>query len=364
MWQSVVLVVGILLSFILAGFAVFYFVKDRPNRKRVIRTGIPSIVILLVAIAPSIVSSWFISLPMLIPSGQFACVSGNITIDGSTAMMPLIQDIASDYMSSCPGATITVSGGGSQQGLTDVENGRNTPASPQDTSYSVQIGDSDTFRTELLAPDRDTDLDDYVVAGVQYVVIVSQALHITNLSTDDLQKIYNGTYTNWGQLGHGSSSITAISREDGSGTRRTFEKYVLLGSTVKADNTTNTDNPYPIAPGTSDVATYMQTPGVGAIGYVTLYEATKSNLLKNVTIVSIDGHRYTDFSDNSYKFWTLEHMFIKKASAAADPSSSSYQLALAFINYTKSKDAQQTITTDSFLNWGDVSGIWSTHYSG
>ena len=41
-----------------------------------------------------------------------ACVSGTITAVGSTALQPLVDAAGKAYVAACPGATVTVNGGG------------------------------------------------------------------------------------------------------------------------------------------------------------------------------------------------------------------------------------------------------------
>src|ERR1051326_5980123 len=59
--------------------------------------------------------------------------TGTITIDGSSALHPLVTAARDEYVAANSGANITVNAGGSGKGLTDVEAG------------AVQIGNSDLF---------------------------------------------------------------------------------------------------------------------------------------------------------------------------------------------------------------------------
>ncbi|MBV9229429.1 MAG: substrate-binding domain-containing protein [Chloroflexi bacterium] len=247
-------------------------------------------------------------------------VSGSIAIDGSTALEPLVQDIATQYTTRCPGTTITVKGGGSNMGLNDVEDG------------VVAIGDSDIY-----APSDQADLVDHQVAVVIYTLVANQDTGVHNLTTDQIRNIYSGQYKNWTQVGGKNLPIKTVSRPSGSsGTRKTFDDYIL-GPNIAEQATIN-------LPNSTDSAAQVVEQTPGAIGYVTIYEVGN---LPNLNTVSIDGNPPTlsSVQNNTYHFWNIEHMYTK--GEAGD-------LAAAFINYMGSNAARQTINSDNFVNMSDM----------
>jgi phosphate transport system substrate-binding protein len=215
------------------------------------------------------------------------CVDEPIAIDGSTALSPLVSEVAHDYNQRCHGEKVNVRspGKGSIAGLSEVEQGR------------IQIGDTDVFAQ----PGQD-DLVDHQVAAVIFVLVVNaHVTGITNLRTQEIQGIYTGGITNWGQVSKGLNlKIVPLSRTQNSGTRYTLEHYILNGVTTVAR----------IGPATeSEVAQEVaNTPG--AIGYTSLDQARSAT---GITIVSIDGKDpvTANVQNNSYKFWNIEHMYTK-----------------------------------------------------
>lgn len=254
--------------------------------------------------------------------GEFTCVQGSITADGSTALAPLTKAVATDYEKQCSGANITVNLGGSKTGLSDVEAG------------NVQIGDSDIFHLAM-----QTNLVDHQVAVVVFVIVVNpQVTGVTNLTTAQLKGIYAGTITNWNQVGGPNLKIVVVSRPASSGTRATFQQYILSGpEKVTGPSSLVSDS-------TGTVATEVKQTA-GAIGYITLGSAKSLSL----TPVSIDGNSPSDSSlveNNTYKFWNIEHMYTK-----GQPSG----LTQAFLDYMFSSQAQTEESNLSFLSTTQMS---------
>src|SRR6266700_1737662 len=99
--------------------------------------------------------------------GAYNCVSGTLTVSGSTALQPLADAVAKDYQKKCTGANITVGPGGSKKGLTDAESG------------ASGIGNSDVF-----ASSTQSDLVDHQVAVVVFALITNPSVTgVTNLTT-------------------------------------------------------------------------------------------------------------------------------------------------------------------------------------
>jgi phosphate transport system substrate-binding protein len=252
--------------------------------------------------------------------GQYTCVQGQITVDGSTALQPLVQAVAKDYQKKCSGSTITVNPGGSKTGLADAEAG------------NVQIGNSDVF-----ASTTQSDLKDHQVAVVIFTILVnSKVTGVTNLTTAQIQGIYSGSITNWSQVGGQSLPIIVISRPSSSGTRATFQKYILGGpEKIAGPKSLQSDSTGTV------VQEIKQTDG--AIGYASLGPAKASGL----TILNIDGNAPTPslVESNTYKFWNIEHMYTKGDATG---------LAQALINYMTNPAAKTLATNLSFISITDM----------
>lgn len=247
--------------------------------------------------------------------GSYNCISGSLVVSGSTALAPLVKKVATAYEGRCSSAHITVNLGGSKTGLANAEAG------------SVAIGNSDVF-----ASTAQSDLVDHQVAVVIFGVIVNSKVGITNLTTAQIKGIYAGTYTNWKQVGGPDMPIVVVSRPTSSGTRATFQQYILGGpEKVSGPSSLTTDSTGTVITNVAQTA--------GAIGYAATGSA-KGN--SSITLVSIDGNAPTAAlaESNTYKFWNIEHMYTK-----GQPG----QLAQALIDYMASSDGNSAAASLDFI---------------
>lgn len=171
-----------------------------------------------------------------------------ITIDGSTTLLPIAQAAAEAYMHNHSNANIVVSGGGSGAGITAIGQG----------TVDIGMSSRELKSTEI------TQYPDLVVTTVAkdaLVMIVHPSNGLNSINLTAVRGIYNGTYTNWKQLGGSDIAIVIVGRDSASGTRSYFQEFVM-----KNENSTSS-----MLEKNSNGAvkeTVAQTPG--AIGYVGL----------------------------------------------------------------------------------------------
>ena len=221
-----------------------------------------------------------------------AAVSGSISIDGSSALYPLVKDAAGKFKTANPDASITLNAGGSGTGLKDAAAG------------TVDIGMSDVFADEKLTADQAKTLVDHQVCVITMAPIVSTdvAEKVTSLTTDQLVGIFTAKTKNWKDVGGPDEAITLVTRPSTSGTRALFKSYALKGAEEASNKSLETD----------DSGTLLQTVSShkGAIGYVALSYLVNNTSVKTVAIDGVQPTLENTYA-GKYNVWGYEHMYTK-----------------------------------------------------
>lgn len=174
-----------------------------------------------------------------------AGLSGSISMVGSTSMEKLANALSEAFMEEYPDVTVTAEFVGSGAGIEAVTNG------------TADIGNSSR---SLKDEEKAAGVVENVVAIDGIAVCVDPANEVADLTKEQLTNIYNGTITNWKEVGGADEPIIVIGREAGSGTRGAFEELVDLQDACKYANELDSTG--------AVIAKVASTPG--AIGYASL----------------------------------------------------------------------------------------------
>lgn len=217
-------------------------------------------------------------------AGATNALSGHILVTGSTALQPLVTKAAQLFQQQHPGVHIEVRGGGSKQGLEDVN------------AHASDIGDSDIYADSAKYPDPN--LTDHLICVIPFTMIVNPGVTVQSLTHNQIIDIFStGKINNWKQVGGPDLAIVPVVRPATSGTRATFRKYILGG---RDENGTllKTDSSQTVRDTVAKTA--------GAIGYLAV-----SVLDPTVKAIGIDGQNATPASIEAgrYAYWGYEHMY-------------------------------------------------------
>lgn len=179
------------------------------------------------------------------PVETTADLSGSISMVGSTSMEKLANALSEAFMEEYPDVTVTAEFVGSGAGIEAVTNG------------TADIGNSSR---SLKDEEKAAGVVENVVAIDGIAVCVDPANEVADLTKEQLTNIYNGTVTNWKEVGGADEPIIVIGREAGSGTRGAFEELVDLKDACKYANELDSTG--------AVIAKVASTPG--AIGYASL----------------------------------------------------------------------------------------------
>lgn len=179
------------------------------------------------------------------PAEATADLSGSISMVGSTSMEKLANALSEAFMEEYPEVTVTAEFVGSGAGIEAVTNG------------TADIGNSSR---SLKDEEKAAGVVENIVAIDGIAVCVDPANEVADLTKEQLTNIYNGTVTNWKEIGGADEPIIVIGREAGSGTRGAFEELVDLKDACKYANELDSTG--------AVIAKVASTPG--AIGYASL----------------------------------------------------------------------------------------------
>ena len=149
--------------------------------------------------------------------------AGNLVIKGSTTVLPIAQKVAEAYMKQNPDVKISIEGGGSGNGIKAIIDG------------STDIANSSRFikgKEVSLAVEKGRYPVPFAVAYDCIVPVVHPSNNLTNITTDQLKRIYMGQVKNWKEIGGPDSPVVVISRDTSSGTYEVWAEKVLKGEKV------------------------------------------------------------------------------------------------------------------------------------
>ena len=224
-----------------------------------------------------------------------------VSTDGSTSMEEVIGALGESFTKNNDGTKFTYNPTGSGSGITAVLSSR-----------------------ALKDEEKAKGLKETTIALDGIAIIVNSSNAVSDLTVEQIAKIYTGEITNWKELGGKDSEIVLIGREAGSGTRDGFESATGTKDKCKYRQQLTS---------TGDViATVAQNPN--AIGYASL--AAAKDTVKALKVNGVAPSEAT-VKDGSYK---IQRPFVFVTKDGTELS----QTAQKFFDYATSKEAAEIIS--------------------
>lgn len=236
-------------------------------------------------------------------------VTGTVSTDGSTSMEKVIMSLGESFQAKNKGISVGYNPTGSGSGITAVSEGR------------CDIGLSSRA---LKDDEKASGLKETVLALDGIAIIVNPENKVSDLTLEQIAKIYTGEITNWKEVGGDDAEIVLIGREAGSGTRDGFESITGTKDSCKYRQELTS---------TGDVITTVAG-NPNAIGYASL-----ASVKDSVKALSVGGVAPTEatVSDGTY---AVQRPFVLVTKQGAELSAA----AQLFFDYATSKDAAEIIS--------------------
>ena len=236
-------------------------------------------------------------------------VTGTVSTDGSTSMEKVIMSLGESFQAENKGITVGYNPTGSGSGITAVSEGR------------CDIG---LASRALKDDEKASGLKETVLALDGIAIIVNPENKVSDLTVEQIAKIYTGEITNWKDVGGDDAEIVLIGREAGSGTRDGFESITGTKDSCKYRQELTS---------TGDVITTVAG-NPNAIGYASL--AAIKDTVKALSVNGVAPSEAT-VSDGSYE---VQRPFVLVTKEGVELS----KAAQLFFDYATGKDAADIIS--------------------
>lgn len=235
---------------------------------------------------------------------QSSGLSGVVNTDGSTSMERVVKGLGEGFMEINGGVTVNYSGTGSGAGVESVLSG------------TADIG---LASRGLKEEEKARGAVEHIVALDGVAIVVNPENPVTDLTGEQLAKIFTGEITSWSVLGGADAPIAVYGREAGSGTRGAFEEITGTADVCAYTNEYSS---------TGDmVGSVAGNPN--AIGYASL--SAVNDTVRAVKVNGVDCTEET-IQNGSYP---IQRPFVMVTKQGARLS----EAAQAFLDYALSEDA-------------------------
>jgi len=196
-----------------------------------------------------------------------------IKIKGSTTVLPITQKAAEIYMK-LNKVSISIEGSGSGNGIKALIDGSTNIANSSREMKKKEKGKAES---------KGIKIKEIAVAFDMIVPVVNPANPIKNLTTVQLKGIYDGSISNWKEVGGKNEKIVIISRDTSSGTYEVWETKIMGKTDIRKDALLQASN------GAVAVTVANNKKAIGYIGFGYLSSKLKAINVNNVKPILKNG---------------------------------------------------------------------------
>lgn len=265
----------------------------------------------------------FISLSGIIAASLFAgCSRDNskkVVIKGSTTVLPITQKTAEEYRK-VNNISIIIEGSGSGNGIKALIDGTCDIANSSREMKPEEIKS---------AADKGKKVKEIALALDMIIPVVNPSNSVKNITMAQLKAVYDGSISNWKQLGGKDENIVVISRDTSSGTYEIWHEKVMKKTDVRKDALLQASN------GAIVSAVAGNPKALGYIGYGYIDSSVKPLVVDKIEGTIENG------KSAKYPISRKLYMYVDENKLSAETSK--------YIDYVLSADGQKMVKDAGFI---------------
>ncbi len=246
-------------------------------------------------------------------------LAGDISINGSTTVLPIAQKVAESFMKEHPDVKISISGGGSGNGIKALIDKTTDIA---DSSRQIKPEELEQAKAKGANP------VEFEVAYDCIVPVVHPSNPLKNITLDQLKGLYKGEIKNWKEIGGEDKPVVIISRDTSSGTYEVWEEKVMKKERVF---------PGALLQASNGAVAQAISKNPNAIGYIGVGYVDKST--KALSVNGVTGSKETALN-KTYPISRALYMYTPDK-AAGDVKN--------FLDYVLSAKGQKLVEEEGFI---------------
>ncbi|GAM08681.1 phosphate-binding protein PstS [Geobacter sp. OR-1] len=242
-----------------------------------------------------------------------------IKIGGSGSMIPMLTDLAKGYMEENPDDNVEVNQKslGQNGGIKALSDG-----SIDIAMSAVRLTD-DQNRLPIKA---------YEIAKVAGVIVVTNDVPVTNISTQQLCDIYSGKIKTWEQFGGSDSAIQVLTRPESDSTkfrlRKSFACMENLKESPDAVNLPKSQEMYN--------ALVSRSNAIGIVDAIAMAEG-----IGKFKAIKVDGNSYLMYESGQWPYGYRNHLVVR--------NTVTNKAVKKFLEFVKSSEGQYLINMNKAI---------------